>query len=340
MTDNIEKILEKLLLEANKTKKIKLSEIEKFNLNENELSEILEFLYKNKIEVIEFEQELEIDEIYTTDSVGMYLKEISKFKILTREEEQELFRLYEKGDKQAQKKLIESNLKLVVSIAKGYRGSIADSTMDFMDLIQEGNQGLMKAVEKFKLSKGYKFSTYATWWIRQAITRAIADKKSTIRIPVHMYELMRKLKRYEHAFLKMHGKYPTMEEISKDLNMPIETAQKIKKLEANTISLETPIGDDGESTYADFIASEENMSENVERTIYINEIIDIAREVLTEREYIVVTMRLGLEEYNVHTLEEIGKKYDVTRERIRQIEAKALKKLRGKLMRMGKHYYK
>ncbi len=259
------------------------------------------------------------------DPVRMYLKEIGQIKLLTMEEELELSDRILAGDEEAKAILAEANLRLVVSIAKRYVGR----GMLFLDLIQEGNIGLMKAVEKFDVSKGFKFSTYATWWIRQAITRAIADQARTIRVPVHMVETINKLARVQRQLTLELNREPTEEELSKKMNLPVDKIREIYKISQEPVSLETPIGEEDDSHLGDFIKDERNMSPEEYAT---NEILkDEISEVLltlTEREEKVIRLRFGLEDGKSRTLEEVGQMFGVTRERIRQIEAKALRKLR------------
>ena len=266
-----------------------------------------------------------VDNLNVDDPVKMFLKEIGKIRLLTYEEENILAERMLKGDKEAKKQLIESNLRLVVSIAKKYIGR----GMNFLDLIQEGNLGLIKAVDKFDQSKGYKFSTYATWWIRQAITRAIADQARTIRIPVHMVETINKLIKTSRHLLQTLGREPTPEEIAKELEMPVEKVREILKVAQEPISLETPVGEEDESNLGNFIPDEDapSPSEQAADTL-LREHIEEVMQTLTPREAKVLKLRFGLEDGRMRTLEEVGKEFDVTRERIRQIEAKALRKLR------------
>ena len=265
------------------------------------------------------------ENIATDDPVRMYLKEIGKVPLLTPEEEQDLARRMSEGDDLARQKLTEANLRLVVSIAKRYVGR----GMLFLDLIQEGNLGLMKAVEKFDYTKGYKFSTYATWWIRQSITRAIADQARTIRIPVHMVETINKVVRASRQLLQELGHDPTAEEIAEALGMPTDKVRDILKIAQEPVSLETPIGEEEDSHLGDFI-SDEGASEPSEAASQslLNEALLEVMDTLTEREQRVLKLRFGLEDGRTRTLEEVGKEFNVTRERIRQIEAKALRKLR------------
>ena len=258
------------------------------------------------------------------DPVRMYLKEIGKVPLLTADQEIELAKRMEQGDESAKKKLAEANLRLVVSIAKRYVGR----GMLFLDLIQEGNLGLLKAVEKFDYRKGYKFSTYATWWIRQAITRAIADQARTIRIPVHMVETINKQVRVSRQLLQELGREPTPEEIAEEMHVPVEGVREIMKISQEPVSLETPIGEEEDSHLGDFIPDDNTQSpsdaaEYLMLTEQLNEVLDT----LTEREQKVIRLRFGLDDGRARTLEEVGKQFTVTRERIRQIEAKALRKL-------------
>ena len=259
------------------------------------------------------------------DHVRMYLKEIGKVPLLSADEELELARLMSEGDIMARKRLSEANLRLVVSIAKRYVGR----GMVFLDLIQEGNLGLIKAVEKFDYSKGYKFSTYATWWIRQAITRAIADQARTIRIPVHMVETINRLIRVSRHLLQELGRDPTAEEISKEMEMPVEKVREIMKIAQEPVSLETPIGEEEDSHLGDFIPDEDIKApaDAAAFSLLKEQLMDVL-ETLTDREEMVLKMRFGLYDGKPRTLEEVGKEFNVTRERIRQIEAKALRKLR------------
>lgn len=263
--------------------------------------------------------------IPTDDPVRMYFKEIGKVPLLTAEEERDLAIRIEQGDEEAKKKLCESNLRLVVSIARRY----LNRGLSFLDLIQEGNLGLIKAVEKFDYTKGYKFSTYATWWIRQAITRSIADQARTIRIPVHMVETINKLIRISRQLLQEYGREPTSEEIAEEMGITVEKVREIKKISQDPVSLETPIGEEEDSHLGDFIP-DEDIPSPVDAAAYsmlqkqLREVLDT----LSEREKKVLILRFGLDDGRPRTLEEVGKEFNVTRERIRQIEAKALRKLR------------
>ena len=266
-----------------------------------------------------------IEGISTEDPVRMYLKEIGKVQLLTLDEEIELAKRIELGDEDAKHRLAEANLRLVVSIAKRYVGR----GMLFLDLIQEGNLGLIKAVEKYDYRKGYKFSTYATWCIRQAITRAIADQARTIRIPVHMVETINKLIRVQRQMLQELGREPYPEELAKEMKMPVEKVREIMKVAQEPVSLETPVGEEDDSHLGDFI-QDDNMPLPVEEASYTllkEQLVDVM-STLTPREAEVIKLRFGLEDGRSRTLEEVGKEFDVTRERIRQIEAKALRKLR------------
>lgn len=259
------------------------------------------------------------------DPVRMYLKEIGRIPLLSSEEEIELAKRMEEGDEEAKKKLSEANLRLTVSIAKRYSGR----GMQFLDLIQEGNLGLIKAVEKFDYRKGYKFSTYATWWIRQSITRAIADQARTIRIPVHMVETMNQVNRTSRRLLQEYGREPTPEEIAEAMNLPVERVLEISKISQEPVSLETPIGEEEDSHLGDFIQDEHIPvpADEAAHTL-LREQLEKVMDTLSEREQKVLALRFGLEDGKPHTLEEVGREFQVTRERIRQIEAKALRKLR------------
>ena len=259
------------------------------------------------------------------DPVRMYLKEIGKIKLLTPEEELDTAKRMAEGDEEARKRMSEANLRLVVSIAKRYVGR----GMQLLDLIQEGNLGLMKAVEKFDYTKGYKFSTYATWWIRQSITRAIADQARTIRIPVHMVETINRVLRTSHSMVQTLGREPTTEEVAKELHMDVPKVEEIMKIAQEPVSLETPVGEEEDSHLGDFIQDDDasQPSEEASYTLLREQLEDVLAT-LTPREQQVLRMRFGLQDGKPHTLEEVGKEFDVTRERIRQIESKALRKLR------------
>ncbi|MGN0343957.1 MAG: RNA polymerase sigma factor RpoD [Lachnospiraceae bacterium] len=315
------------------------------NLGAEQFEEILEFMEAHNIDVLRIsddddedillddEDEVEVEQIDLSvpdgvsieDPVRMYLKEIGKVPLLSAEEEIELAKRMELGDMEAKKRLAEANLRLVVSIAKRYVGR----GMLFLDLIQEGNLGLIKAVEKFDYRKGYKFSTYATWWIRQAITRAIADQARTIRIPVHMVETINKLIRVSRQLLQELGREPTPEEIAAEMNMPVERVREILKISQEPVSLETPIGEEEDSHLGDFI-QDDNVPVPADAAAFtlLKEQLEEVLSTLTEREKKVLTLRFGLEDGRARTLEEVGREFNVTRERIRQIEAKALRKLR------------
>jgi len=265
------------------------------------------------------------DGIGLDDPVRMYLKEIGKVPLLSADEEIEYAKRMEEGDEEAKKRLAEANLRLVVSIAKRYVGR----GMQFLDLIQEGNLGLIKAVEKFDYTKGYKFSTYATWWIRQAITRAIADQARTIRIPVHMVETINKLVRVQRQLLQELGREPSPEEIAEVMDLPVERVREIQKISQEPVSLETPIGEEEDSHLGDFI-QDDNVpvpAEAAASTLLKEQLVEVLGT-LTEREQKVLRLRFGMDDGRARTLEEVGKEFNVTRERIRQIEAKALRKLR------------
>lgn len=318
------------------------------HLEEEQMDEILDALEKSGIDVLRItddddipdeelllsdEDEVDMenldlsipDGISIEDPVRMYLKEIGKVPLLSAEEEIELAKRMENGDQEAKKRLAEANLRLVVSIAKRYVGR----GMLFLDLIQEGNLGLIKAVEKFDYRKGYKFSTYATWWIRQAITRAIADQARTIRIPVHMVETINKLIRVSRQLLQELGREPTPEEISEEMGMPVDRVSEILKISQEPVSLETPIGEEEDSHLGDFI-QDDNVpvpAEAASFTLLREQLVEVLGT-LTEREQKVLRLRFGLDDGRARTLEEVGKEFNVTRERIRQIEAKALRKLR------------
>ena len=285
------------------------------------------------IDGLDDEEEVELDKIDLSvpegvsieDPVRMYLKEIGKVPLLSAEEEIELAKKMEQGDENAKKRLAEANLRLVVSIAKRYVGR----GMLFLDLIQEGNLGLIQAVEKFDYRKGYKFSTYATWWIRQAITRAIADQARTIRIPVHMVETINKLIRVSRQLLQELGREPTPEEIAEEMDMPVDRVREILKISQEPVSLETPIGEEEDSHLGDFI-QDDNVpvpADAAAFTLLKEQLVEVLGT-LTEREQKVLRLRFGLDDGRARTLEEVGKEFNVTRERIRQIEAKALRKLR------------
>ena len=307
------------------------------DLDANALDELYNVLSENQIEVraedeedgspIDLKDDVpdESKDMSVNDNVRMYLKEIGKISLLSQEEEQELSKRVAAGDEKAKNILAESNLRLVVSIAKRYVGR----GLLFLDLIQEGNIGLMKAVEKFDYDKGYKFSTYATWWIRQAITRALADQARTIRVPVHMVETINKMARIERQMTLELNREPTDQELSKKMGLSVDKIAEIRKISQDPVSLETPIGEEDDSHLGDFLADERTMSPEEFATYEI--LKDELREVLdtlTVREKEVLELRFGLFDGSSHTLEEVGKQFKVTRERIRQIEAKALRKLR------------
>ena len=360
MDDITQKFLERLkdLVALGKKKKsiLDVQEINDFfndmELNADQMEKVFDYLEANNIDVLRIsgdtpdEVDVDLDDIIISeeddvdmenidlsvpegvsieDPVRMYLKEIGKVPLLTAEEEVELAQRMEEGDMEAKKKLAEANLRLVVSIAKRYVGR----GMLFLDLIQEGNLGLIKAVEKFDYKKGYKFSTYATWWIRQAITRAIADQARTIRIPVHMVETINKFVRVQRQLLQELGREPYPEEIAKQMNMPVERVREIQKISLEPVSLETPIGEEEDSHLGDFI-QDDNVPVPADAAAFtlLREQLEEVLGTLTEREQKVLKLRFGLEDGRARTLEEVGKEFKVTRERIRQIEAKALRKLR------------
>ena len=362
MEMNMGKFSEKLveLLELAKKKKnvLEYQEISDFfkdqPLDAEQMDKIFDFLEASGVDVLRItdngaddlmldddmdidglddEEEVELDKIDLSvpegvsieDPVRMYLKEIGKVPLLSAEEEIELAKRMEQGDENAKKRLAEANLRLVVSIAKRYVGR----GMLFLDLIQEGNLGLIKAVEKFDYRKGYKFSTYATWWIRQAITRAIADQARTIRIPVHMVETINKLIRVSRQLLQELGREPTPEEIAEEMHMSVERVREILKISQEPVSLETPIGEEEDSHLGDFI-QDDNVPVPADAAAFtmLKEQLEDVLSTLTDREQKVLRLRFGLDDGRARTLEEVGKEFNVTRERIRQIEAKALRKLR------------
>ncbi|MGL6201468.1 MAG: RNA polymerase sigma factor RpoD [Lachnospiraceae bacterium] len=346
------KLKELVTLGKKKKSILELQEINDFfvdiELEEGQMDRVFECLDNNNIDVLRIsgddedddieielseEDEVDVEKIDLTvpdgisieDPVRMYLKEIGKVPLLNAEEEVVLAKRMTDGDEEAKKRLAEANLRLVVSIAKRYVGR----GMLFLDLIQEGNLGLIKAVEKFDYQKGFKFSTYATWWIRQAITRAIADQARTIRIPVHMVETINKLIRVSRQLLQELGREPTPEEIAEELEMPVERVREILKISQEPVSLETPIGEEEDSHLGDFI-QDDNVPVPAEAAAatLLKEQLGEVLNTLTEREQKVLRLRFGMNDGRARTLEEVGKEFDVTRERIRQIEAKALRKLR------------
>lgn len=311
--------------------------LEEVDLQPDQIEKVYETLESLGIDVLDEvadeEEESDKEEITISvpesvnidDPVRMYLKEIGKVPLLTADEEVDLAKRMGEGDEMAKRKLVEANLRLVVSIAKRYVGR----GMLFLDLIQEGNLGLIKAVEKFDYTKGFKFSTYATWWIRQAITRAIADQARTIRIPVHMVETINKLIRVSRQLLQEYGREPLPEEIAEEMDIPEEKVREIMKIAQEPVSLETPIGEEEDSHLGDFIPDEEAQApaEAAAFTLLKEQLMDVL-DTLTSREEKVLRLRFGLDDGRARTLEEVGKEFNVTRERIRQIEAKALRKLR------------
>lgn len=310
--------------------------LEEIELQPEQIEKIYETLESLGVEVLDDASDDDSDDeddvamsipegISIDDPVRMYLKEIGKVPLLTADEEVELAKRMEEGDEAAKRKLVEANLRLVVSIAKRYVGR----GMLFLDLIQEGNLGLIKAVEKFEYKKGFKFSTYATWWIRQAITRAIADQARTIRIPVHMVETINKLIRVSRQLLQEYGREPLPEEIAAEMAIPVDKVREIMKIAQEPVSLETPIGEEEDSHLGDFIPDEDAPApaEAAAFTLLKEQLLDVL-DTLTDREKRVLRLRFGLEDGKARTLEEVGKEFNVTRERIRQIEAKALRKLR------------
>ncbi|MTK11086.1 MAG: RNA polymerase sigma factor RpoD [Clostridiaceae bacterium] len=331
----VKKLIEKGKKTGTLTYKEIMDELDEIDLSPEQIEKIYEVLESMGIEVIGDMQGAEVDEkdldlsipegIAIDDPVRMYLKEIGKVPLLSSEEEIELANRIEAGDQAAKKKLAEANLRLVVSIAKRYVGR----GMLFLDLIQEGNLGLIKAVEKFDYRKGFKFSTYATWWIRQAITRAIADQARTIRIPVHMVETINKLIRVSRQLLQELGREPQPEEVAKIMEMPVDKVREIMKIAQEPLSLETPIGEEEDSHLVDFIPDDEPPApaEAAAFTMLKEQLINVL-DTLTPREEKVLRLRFGLDDGRARTLEEVGKEFNVTRERIRQIEAKALRKLR------------
>ena len=322
---NLTSELYERILDELEEKKIDVLRIADDDLDEIPLDELEESeLEAEELDIEKLEQAVP-DGTGLEDPVRMYLKEIGKVPLLSSEEEIELARKMELGDEMAKQKLAESNLRLVVSIAKKYMGR----GLVFLDLIQEGNLGLIKAVEKFDYRKGYKFSTYATWWIRQAITRAIADQARTIRIPVHMVETINKVTRISRQLVQELGREPLPEEIAKEMDMPVEKVRDILKVAQEPVSLESPVGEEEDSHLGDFI-QDENIKAPAEAASHmlLKEQLEEVMNDLTEREQQVIRMRFGLEDGHPLTLEQVGRYFNVTRERIRQIEAKALRKLK------------
>lgn len=302
----------------------------KLEATAKETDEIIAKLKENGIKIIATQDDLDYDalasQVSVDDPVKLYLKDIGKVPLLSPEQEVELAKRIINGDEEAKAKLCEANLRLVISIAKRYSGK----NMQFLDLIQEGNLGLLKAVEKFDYTKGFRFSTYATWWIRQSITRALADQARTIRIPVHMVETINRLGRESKKLLQELGREPTTEELAERLDMPVNKVSEIQKIALDPISLESPIGEEEDSKIADFIEDDTSVSpvENATRSMLRGQLLSVI-DTLTPREQKVIRLRYGLDDGNPKTLEQVGQEFNVTRERIRQIEAKALRKLRN-----------
>ena len=335
LTEDVMNIVTDVIMEYKKSGSITVSQLfdklDKKQVTTDEIEEIYKLIETSGIQIVD--EELRDKDLYDQlskemsmdDPVKMYLKDIGKVPLLTAEEELELAEKMSQGDEGAKKKLSEANLRLVVSIAKRYAGR----GMHFLDLIQEGNLGLMKAVEKFDFQRGFKFSTYATWWIKQAITRAIADQARTIRIPVHMVETINKQGRVTRALLQKLGREPTPEEIALEMDTTVQRVIEIQRIAQDPVSLETPIGEEEDSHLGDFIEDEQAQapSDVVAYTMLKEQLIGVL-DTLTPREEKVLRLRYGIDDGRPRTLEEVGKEFNVTRERIRQIEAKALRKLR------------
>ena len=337
--DSIQKLIEIGKSKGSLTYEQIMNELEDVDLDAEQIDKIYETFESNGIEILDdfdedFSEDMLEDEesdivlpdgTSVDDPVRMYLKEIGKVQLLSMDEEIELAEKMAHGDENARKRLAEANLRLVVSIAKKYVGR----GMHFLDLIQEGNMGLIKAVEKFDYTKGYKFSTYATWWIRQAITRAIADQARTIRVPVHMVETINKLIRVKRQLLQQLGREATPEELAREMELPVERIAEIEKIAQEPISIDTPIGEEEDSHLGDFIPDDDAPApaESAAFTLLKEQLVDVL-STLTPREEKVLKLRFGLDDGRARTLEEVGKVFNVTRERIRQIEAKALRKLR------------
>ena len=341
--------VEKIIKKAKEKGKITYGELalELDDVNQDQIEKVFDVMEEMGVDVLkdDFDDEpneedlkevedLKLDEVNQNDTfeginvddpVRMYLREIGRIKLLTYDQELDLAKRILDGDEEAKQELAEANLRLVVSIAKKYVGR----GMLFLDLIQEGNMGLIKAVEKFDYTKGFKFSTYATWWIRQSITRAIADQARTIRIPVHMVETINKLIRTSRHLLQRLGREPSPEELSKELEMPVDKVMEIQKIAQDPVSLETPIGEEDDSHLGDFIQDEDSPApQDAAAYTLLKEQLEEVMQTLTPREAKVLRLRFGLDDGKARTLEEVGREFDVTRERIRQIEAKALRKLR------------
>lgn len=339
MKERMDKIVDSLLKSAKKSGSISEQEIGSalvdFDLSSSELRAVIDMFEKEGIVVEEDDDVLAKDDMLSDimntikldDPVKMYLKDIGSVELLTSEQEVELAKRILEGDQQAKKELSERNLKLVVSIAKKY---VNRSSMQFLDLIQEGNLGLLKAVEKFDFTKGFRFSTYATWWIRQAITRAIADQARTIRIPVHMVETIHKLSRVSKQLMQELGRDPSNAEIAERMGITEQRVCEIQKIAQDPVSLESPVGEEDESKISDFVEDDTMISptESAAHDILRAQLMAVI-ETLTPREQKVIRLRYGLDDNHSRTLEEVGKEFNVTRERIRQIEAKALRKLRN-----------
>ncbi|MGM0602342.1 MAG: RNA polymerase sigma factor RpoD [Bacillota bacterium] len=337
--DEVKELLNRGKKEGELTYEEIMDALEDIDLDSEDIEKIYDIFNENNINIVSERNEQEAEDedddngldlsvpqgVGIDDPVRMYLKEIGKVDLLTAEEEVEIAKRMEQGDESAKRELVEANLRLVVSIAKKYVGR----GMLFLDLIQEGNMGLMKAVEKFDYTKGYKFSTYATWWIRQAITRSIADQARTIRVPVHMVETINKLIRVSRQLLQEKGREPKPEEIGEEMGISAEKVREIMKIAQEPVSLETPIGEEEDSHLGDFIEDEDSPAPaSAASYILLKEQLDGVLDTLTDREKRVLELRFGIEDGRPRTLEEVGKEFGVTRERIRQIEAKALRKLR------------
>ena len=327
--------LEKIIEDAKSGKKISMDDILKFNLSDDEYEKLVDTLINyglldDGLSSDKDEYKISYEEFgQAEDSIKTYIMEVARIPLLTPEEEISLFNRLNSGDKKARTKIIEANLRLPISIAKKY----TNRGLDFLDLIQDGNLGLEKAVDKFDVTKGFKFSTYATWWIRQAITRALSDQARLIRVPVHVCELEYRVRRYEKECEMNQGITPTLKELAEVFKCDEDAIKRVKSLKGATISLDTPLGSDEESTYGDFIPDDYSVEDEVVRDCTQTDIKSVALDCLTPREYKVVAMRFGFDTDVPQTLEEVGQYFNVTRERIRQIERKALRKLHRRLLK-------